>query len=549
VRARCAADPALWIEQLLHERRAISVRVGGEDRRAAVEDAGRLRDALGAAIPRGVPAAFAASVAEPLRELVARYARTHGPFHAADVARRFGAPLERVTEALGALEGEGRIVLGEFRPGGMEREWCDADVLRTLRRRSLAALRKEIEPVDGDALARFLPEWHGIGHPRRGPGALADAIDQLQGAAIPASVLESDVLPVRVAGYRPADLDALCAAGEIVWVGAGPLGSDDGRVALYFRDRAALLAPEPSEDRPHDPVHHALRRHLAERGASFWAELVQAAGTAEETTVLTALWDLVWAGEVTNDTLAPLRAFLLRRPSRAATGKPRPGALRRTGPPAGQGRWSLVEPLLRPSPSATEAAHTRALQLLDRHGVVTREAVLAEGTPGGFASVYGVLKAMEESGKVRRGYFVAGLGAAQFALPGAVDRLRGLREAPEGSAALALGATDPAQPYGAALPWPEGPGRPARAAGAFVVLASGALVAYLERGARSLLTFSGDDDDPAWMDALVALAKDGRMRRIQLQRIDGLAAHESPWAGHLRERGFVEGYRGLTLRD
>jgi ATP-dependent Lhr-like helicase len=549
VRTRSAGDPAPWVEQLLHEHRAIRVRVSGEDRLAAVEDAGRLRDALGTAIPLGVPAAFAASVAEPLRELVARYARSHGPFHAADVARRLGAPLERVTEALGALEADGRIVLGEFRPGGLEREWCDADVLRTLRRRSLAALRKEIEPVDGEALARFLPEWHGIGHPRRGPGALADAIEQLQGAAIPASVLEADVLPVRVAGYRPADLDALCAAGEIVWVGAGPLGSDDGRVALYFRDRLAHLAPEPSEERPDGPLHCAIRAHLTERGASFWPEIVRAAGTAEEAAVLTALWDLVWGGEVTNDTLAPLRAFLVRRPSRAAAGRPRPGALRRAGPPAGQGRWSLVEPLLRPPPTPTELAHTRALQLLDRHGIVAREGVLAEGTPGGFAAVYGVLKAMEESGKVRRGYFVAGLGAAQFALPGAVDRLRGLREAEGSSAALALGATDPAQPYGAALPWPEGPGRPARSAGAFVVLAGGRLVAYLERGARSLLTFPGADDDPAWMDALVSLVKDGRLRRIQLQRIDGLACHESPWTAHLRDRGFVEGYRGLTLRD
>ncbi len=550
VRARSAADPGPWVERLAHERRVIHVRVAGEDRLAAVEDAGRLRDALGASIPRGIPAAFAGSVVEPLRQLVARHARTHGPFHAADAARRLGAPLERVTDALGELEAEGTVVLGEFRPGGMEREWCDAEVLRVLRRRSLAALRKEVEPVDGAALARFLPEWHGIGSPRRGPGALADAVEQLQGAAVPASVLESDVLPVRVPGYRPADLDALCASGEIVWVGLGPLGSDDGRVALFFRDRVAALAPQAGAEPPDGPVHRALRHHLAERGASFWPELVRAAGTAEETVVLAALWDLVWAAEVTNDTLAALRAFLLRRPSRARQARPRPGTLRHTGPPAGQGRWSLVEPLLRPAPTATEVAHARALQLLDRHGVVTREAVLAEGTPGGFAAVYGVLKAMEEAGRVRRGYFVAGQGAAQFGLPGAVERLRDLREPSDaaGPAPVVLAATDPAQPYGAALPWPEGPGRPARVAGAFVVLIGGRPYAYLERGARSLVTLAPAEGDAPWADALVSLVKDGRLRRIELHRVDGLPAHETPIARRLLEAGFVEGYRGLIFR-
>lgn len=256
---------------------------------------------------------------------------------------------------------------------------------------------------------------------------------------------------------------------------------------------------------------------------------------------------------MTNDTLAALRASLLRRPSRARQAKPRPGALRRAGPSAGQGRWSLVEPLLRPAPTPTEVAHARAIQLLDRHGVVTREAVLAEGTSGGFAAVYGVLKAMEEAGKVRRGYFVAGQGAAQFALPGAVDRLRDLREASDlaGSSPLVLAATDPAQPYGATLPWPEGPGRPARTAGAFVVLVGGRPCAHLERGARSLVTFGAEgehEEGPLWLDGLVSLVKDGRLRRIELHRIDGLAAHESPLAPRLREAGFVEGYRGLVFR-
>jgi ATP-dependent Lhr-like helicase len=512
-----------------------------------VEDAGRLRDALGASIPRGVPAAFAESVDDPLRDLVARYARTHGPFHAEDVARRLGVPDDRVSSSLASLEAAGKVVRGEFRPGGVEREWCDVEVLRSLRRRSLAALRREVEPVEGAALVRFLPDWHGMTSPRQGPGALAEAIEQLQGAAVPASVLESDALPARVAGYRPADLDALCAAGEIVWVGAGGLGANDGRVALYFRDRLRLLAPSPPEDAPQGAVHNQLRRHLAERGASFWPDLVMAAGTADERVVLRALWDLVWAGEVTNDTFAPLRSLLSGRP-RAPNPKPRPGRLRRTGPPAGAGRWSLVAHLLEPAPSSTEVSHARALQLLERHGVLTREAALGEGVQGGFAAVYGVLKVMEESGKVRRGYFVSGLGAAQFALPGAVDRLRDLRDPRGRDIALTLAATDPAQPFGMALPWPDVPGRPARTAGAYVILQDGQLAAFLERGARSLLTFPAAERDDAWVDALVSLAKEAKVRRIELQRIDGVPFGESRWATRLREAGFADGYRGLVLR-
>lgn len=546
-RARSVSDPARWIDALVRERRAIRVHVAGEEQLAAVEDAGRLRDALGASIPRGVPKVFTESVEAPLEGLIARYARTHGPFHANDVAARLGVPAARVADALATLEREGRVVRGEFRPGGLECEWCDVDVLRALRRRSLAALRKEVEPVDAAALARFLPEWQGLARPRQGPDALADAIAQLQGAAVPASILESDVLTARAAGYRPVDLDGLCASGEVVWLGAGPLGTDDGRVALHFRDRLRYLAPPPPEVAPSDEIHRRIREHLATRGASFWPDLVAAAGTADEHLVLHSLWDLVWASEVTNDTLAPLRAFVGRRP-RASRGKPRPGALRRVGPPRGAGRWSLVAPLLEPVPTSTEVAHARAMQLLERHGVLTREAVLAEGAPGGFAGVYGVLKALEESGKVRRGYFVAGLGAAQFALPGAVDALRDLREPRTDTAAFVLAAADPAQPYGAALAWPESGGRPSRAAGAYVLLVDGELAAFLERGARGLSTFPAAERTDGWIDALVGLAKEGRVRRLDLQRIDGVAAHGSPLADRLRAAGFTDGYRGLTLR-
>jgi len=352
-----------------------------------------------------------------------------------------------------------------------------------------------------------------------------------------------------VRGFRPADLDALCAAGDLVWVGAGALGVDDGRVRLFFRDRIRLLAPMPLDSAPDGAAHLAIRQHLQAHGASFWPDLVQATGTADEHLVLGSLWDLVWAGEVTNDTLAPLRALVAKR-SRAprAGAKPRPGALRRVGPPAGAGRWSLVAPLLQPVATPTEIAHARALQLLDRHGVLTREAVLAEGVPGGFAGVYPVLKALEESGKVRRGYFVAGLGAAQFAAPGAVDRLRAMRDSSDerGSAVTILAATDPAQPFGAGLPWPEGLGRPSRQAGSFVVLVDGALAAFLERGAKSLLTFGVAADH--WADALASLTKDGRLKKIELTRIDGAPATDSPFADTLRAAGFTDGYRGLTSR-
>jgi ATP-dependent Lhr-like helicase len=546
---RAVEDAGAWIETLVAEHRALPVRIAGEDRLIAVEDAGRVRDALGTTLPVGVPSAFTEAVERPLTSLVARFARIRGPFAAADVAGRFGVPLERVATALAELEDEGRVVRGEFRPGGSEREWCDVDVLRAIRRRSLAVLRREVEAVDGRALARFRLEWHALTRPRQGPSALADTVEQLQGAAVPASILESDVLPLRVSGYRGSDLDALCASGDVVWTGAGGIGADDGRVALFFRSALPALASPLADERPSGPVHDAIRARLAVRGASFWPDLVEAAGTAEETVVLTALWDLVWAGEITNDTLAPLRAVLGRRPRARSAGRPRPGALRRLGPPAGQGRWSLVAPLLEPTVAPTRASHDRAMQLLDRHGVVTRETVLAEGAPGGFAGVYGVLKALEESGKVRRGYFVEGLGAAQFALPGAVDRLREHRQGSADVRPLALPAADPAQPYGATLPWPLARGRPARAAGAYVVLLDGRPIAFLERGGRTVFTF--DDapaDDAGWIDAIVGLVKDGRLRRVELSRVDGEPVADSPLASALRERGFVDGYRGLSYR-
>jgi ATP-dependent Lhr-like helicase len=551
------ADVADWLQQLIEERRAIDVRIGDLDRVAASDDAARLRDAVGVALPVGLPAVFTDPVDDPLGDLCRRYARTHGPFLARDVAQWIGVSVDRVTVAFDRLMADGKVVRGEFRPGGIEREYCDDDVLRQLRRRSLAVLRHEIEPVEGDALARFLPAWQGVGSRRRGVDGLAEALAQLQGAPIAASVLESDVLPARINGFQSSDLDTLCTTGEVVWVGAGAVGATDGRIRLLFRDQVGLLAP-PADEPPAEPVHDALRTHLATRGASFWPDLVGAVAAAElpydDTAVLIALWDLVWAGEVTNDTLAPLRAMVAGTTTKAGATKsarrrrPRPGGINRLGPPAGAGRWSLVAPLRLPIPSPTEMAHARAHQLLDRYGVLTREAALGEGHEGGFAGVYPLLKALEERGEVRRGYFVAGLGAAQFALPGAVDRLRGVRESDDDAEPIVLAATDPAQPYGAALAWPESAGRPVRAAGAHVVLHDGRPLVELERGGRSLITFPGADESSAWVVALQELVKNGRLKKLEIAKVDGVAIRETPWAARLESAGFSAGYRGMTYR-
>jgi len=571
---RAREDPSTWTTALLTERRAIEVRLADEDRIAAAEDAARLRDAVGVALPPGLPAAFTDPVDDPLADLVARYARTHGPFDEHAVARRLALPVPRVLATLRWLARQDRVVEGAFRPDGSGREWVDTEVLRRLKRRSLAALRAEVEPVDAAALGRFLPAWQHVraatGTPRRGLEALLETVAQLQGAPVPASVLEADVLPARLEGYRGADLDQLIAAGEVVWSGVEPLGRSDGRIVLCFRDQLEQLAPAPVGAPPDDDVHTALRHHLAVRGASFWPELFSASGVADQDLVLDALWDLVWAGEVTNDTYAPVRGLSARggrgSGGRSAGrggrgGRPRPGRLSRLGPPAAQGRWSLL-PVDRDATGGTPdgtAAHraeatTRrsvlAQQLLERHGVLTRESMRAEAVPGGFSAVYPVLKAAEEAGRVRRGYLVAGLGAAQFALPGAIDRLRDRRrEEPQEATVVRLAATDPAQPYGAALPWPDSPGRPARAAGAQVVLVDGTPAAWLERGGRSLVTFGHPVAPDVWLPALQELVDRGQLRKLELVRIDGVPVHEAEgWPAVLEAAGFSPGYRGHLYR-
>ena len=556
--ARCdppdgdAATAQAWLDELVAARRVIVVGVAGQDRYAAAEDAARLRDAVGVALPPGLPAAFTDPVDDPLADLVSRYARTHGPFHTHDAAERLGVPRGRVDATLQWLAARDRVVAGAFRPGGTDREWCDTTVLRRVKQRSLAALRQEVEPVEPDGYARFLVAWHGVDNPARGADALLDAIATLQGVPIPASILEQDVLPARVAGYSSADLDALLSSGEVVWFGAEPLGANDGRVVLAFRTTAPLFAPLPGDDAPNGPVHDALRAHLAAAGASFWPDLFAASGHPDGDDVLAALWDLVWAGEVTNDAFAAVRA-LSARTSRSSgrRGRPRPGRLRRVGPASATGRWSSTAALRDRRPSDTEVGAALAEQLLDRQGIVTAEGVRAERVRGGFASVYPVLKAMEGTGTVRRGYFVRGLGGAQFAVPGAVDRLRAQREGAQGREAagtVTLAAADPAQPYGAAIAWPPTTGRPSRSAGALVVLVDGVPAVLVERGGRSLVTFATTPDDGAWVAAVADLVDRGRLRKLDVARIDGGDVHDSPWADVLRAGGFVDEPRGLTYR-
>ena len=490
-------DAAGWLDRLVTDRRAAEVRIGGTPKVAAMEDISRLRDALGVTPPQGIPAVWLDPVADPLGDVVARYARTHGPFTTDEAASALGVPAAVVDEVLHRLADQRRVLPGAYRPRGVDHEWVDTGVLRRLRRRSLAVLQQQIEPVDPSALGRFLPAWHGVGSTAGHAGRLLDIVRQLQGAALVAGSVENDLLPARMA-YEPGLLDDLLASGDVVWLGRGSLGSGDGRIALYLRDHVSTLWSPPDADRPDGPLHDAIRRHLDERGASFFRELYAAAGGGDQQTVIDALWDLVWAGEVTNDTLAPLRAALWGSSRRRRAGGRR-GHLSTATPPAATGRWYPTGDLTGTATAAEQRATAIADQLLERHGVVTRDAVLAEGHPGGFSALYPVLSAMEDAGRVRRGYFIEGLGGAQFGVPGAIDRLR--TETDTGLTLLA--ATDPANPYGAAIAWPAtDTGRPARRAGAHVALDDGELTVFIDRGGRTVLTFG----DPH--------SRDGRRRAV-----------------------------------
>lgn len=567
-----------WAPELSAARRAIRVRIGGADHWAAIEDAGRLRDALGTALPVGVPEAFTEPVKDPLGDLLARYARTHGPFTSNEAATRFGLGAAVTDGALQRLAATGRIVQGEFHPAGIGQEWCDATVLRRLRRRSLAALRHELEPVPPAALASFLPQWQHLGNNSlRGIDGLARAIEQLQGAPVPASALEKLILPGRVTGYSPALLDELTTTGEVVWAGAGALPGKDGWLSLYLADSAPLLLPPP-HPLELSALHESVLTALTGGYGLFFRQIADQvrATTHPDCTdpqLADAVWDLAWSGRLTNDTLAPLRSLLGSGRTAGSTAhrakrsvpRGRYGSLTaaarpvsRTGPPTVSGRWSLL-PATEPDP--THRAHALARTLLDRHGVVTRGAVQAEGVEGGFSATYRILSAFEDNGQARRGYVVEGLGAAQFAMDGAVDRLRATSAARDrtepGAAphALVLAAADPANAYGAALPWPEPPDgaghKPGRKAGALVVLVDGELAMYMERGGKTLLAWSTDPEDSALLaaaGALAAAARAGALGTVTVERTNGASSLTSPLGRMLEAAGFLATPRGLRLR-
>ena len=540
------------------ERRAVRVRIAGEERWIAAEDGGLYRDALGVPVPSGLPDAFLEATEEPMETLLRRYARTHVPFPTGQAKQRFGVD---PSAALKRLESAGELVRGELLPGGSEREWCDPDVLRRLRRASLAVLRKEVEAADTAELARFLVSWQNVDAYRAagaGPDRLREILVPLQGVALTPEVWERDVLPRRVGAYSQTWLDQLSTGGEIVWIGAGAVGRT-GRVAFYFREDVRIAGPPPANsklERPEGAIHEAIRELLAQRPC-FWLDLVVDLADGERTwekeEIHSALWDLAWAGEVTNDAVAPLRAPRLKASETAAGRRGRRFSARRNA--AGQavaGRWSLTESLFRGAPPSGPRIRAQAELMLERYGIVTRETVLAEGVPGGFSSLYGELSNLEMLGTARRGYFVEGLGGAQFALAGAVERLRSLPRVDDDYIVLAV--TDPAQPYGASLSWPRPPAqhddpdgpedgssrkgrRPSRVAGAYVVLRNGEPMIYVERGGKGLLRlarFEGDQFAAA-LAAIVEAVGARRLPRLGIERIDG-----EPAIGHDAEQELVE---------
>jgi ATP-dependent Lhr-like helicase len=569
---------------LARANRLLTAHIAGAERWAVIEDAARLRDALGTPLPIGIPAAFIEPVADPLGDLVGRYARTHGPFTVLAVAERLGLGTAVALDTLRRLAQQRRVVEGEFRPGSSGSEWCDVEVLRRLRGRSLAALRHEVEPVDAETLGRFLPAWQHVAEPLRGVDGVVQAIDQLAGVALSASAWESLVLPARVRDYSPVMLDELTASGEILWSGGGALPGNDGWVSLHLAESAPLTLAEPAGDETTE-LQREILASLAGGGAYFFRQLATAVKSTDDRELLGALWELVWGGLITNDTFAPLRSYLGGpvRPravtrSRSYRGRMRASLPAQSGPPSAAGRWSLL-PLA--EPDATVRALATAEQLLERHGVVTRGAVASEGVRGGFALVYKVLRSFEESGRARRGYFIEGLGAAQFATGATVDRLRSFTSEPDSNApltAVTLAATDPANPYGAALPWPsnapsESAGvavsgiaagsvaagtaaadsdkrghRPGRKAGALVVLVDGRLALFVERGGKTMLTFGSDEPTLAAAAASLAATIRRSLGRLKVEKADGAFVIGTPLGTALTAAGFSTTPQGLRLR-
>ncbi len=589
LRLRCVTDEvAETAAKLMRARRVLEVQVAGERRLVAVEDAARYRDALGVPLPPGLPSAFLQETPNALTDLLRRFARTHGPFTTNEVAARFGLSSGSVETVLQALVQSGKVVEGGFRPGGVHREWCDNEVLRAIRRRSLARLRKEVEPVEQRTLARLFTRWQGVVQPRRGLDALLDVIENLQGAPLPASILETEILPARLLGYKPADLDTLIAAGEVIWVGLDPIGERDGRIGFYLAEKVSALWPIS----PAQPAEKVLRdedgktvapsslvanreteivEYLKRHGASFFQDLHDGVGGGYPGETLEALWSLVWKGLLTNDGIAALRSYC-ERPAASSSRKPARRVnqqavfrSRRTTPPTAQGRWALNGVAFAAERSATEWSYAMARQLLTRYGVVFRETAHAENLPGGFSAIYDVMKTLEESGKIRRGYFAADLGATQFAMPAAVDLLRSLRvqQDPDKVEMLQLAATDPANPYGALMRWPAAPDAGSsltRSVGARVILCDGALVAYLRRGNPNVQVFL-PEEEPQRSHVARSLAEflvgrvqgergeaDAGRAGMLISTVNGAAVAESVMARFLLDAGFAAGAMGFNVR-
>jgi ATP-dependent Lhr-like helicase len=574
---RSAEDSKPWINELERVRRIVAINIAGQRRYIAVEDAARYRDAFGIPLPPGLAQVWLERASEPLLELLRRFARTHGPFTTAEIQERFGIVKHQADAVLKDLEVRGRLLEGEFRPTGTHREWCDAEVLRTIRRKTLARLRREVEPVEQHALGRLLIRWQGVAQPRRGLDALLDAIEILQGAPLPISELEREILPARVADYKPSDLDTLLAAGEIAWVGVERLGDRDGRIALYLTENLPQLLPAAAmrELLQFSDKAQQILELLKREGAVFFPALQSVmSGFPGET--LDALWELIWAGKVTNDTFHPVRNLLRgsddkERRQRAKDGIA-PGSpeflkrfrSRTSAGSTGQGRWSLLDSRITNAPTPTEWIANFAQQLLVRYGIVSRETVNVERVPGGYSVIYQVLKKMEESGWVRRGMFIAGMGAAQFALPSAIDLLRSFRLEPDKPDSAYLAASDPANAYGGFLPWPRqenesepsGPHGMARVTGAGVILVNGVLVAFLRKRNPNIRVFL-PDDEPARTNTARALAR--KLAEVAIRRqawrsgllvaeINGKPAREQFLARFLEESGFADSALGFQMR-
>ena len=534
--ARCQSDPAPLLQELLKDRRVVEMMVGGEKRFLVVEDAALYRDAFGAMPPKGLPTSLLDHVERPLEQVFGRYARTHGPFELGTLAGRYGMTPAQTEPTLRLLGARNRLLEGGFLPHGSHREFCDPEVLRSIRRRTLAKLRNAVAPVEAAGLCRFLLDWHGVIDGTH----LEDAVQQLEGLPTSFQDLEKTVLPQRVKGYRPEQLDSLSQMGMLVWVGCGSLGTQDGKIALYRRDRITTLLAAPEVPDDLEPLHIKIMEALKERGACFFFDLLQLCGQPKSETLLSALWDLVWMGLVTNDSFAPLRSLGIKRRGR-----------RRTPIESASGRWVLVSSLLYGSPPDTERLMAWSNTMLERYGVVSREAVASEGLPGGFTPLYQTYKALEETGRVRRGYFVDGLSGAQFARAHTVDRLRA-ESREDHPKPVVLSTPDPANPYGSLLPWPENSGRPRRASGSLVVLVDGHPVFFLEKGGKKLTTF-GRAEEPssleAAIDGLREIARQKRGRSLKLQEIDGEPARKSPLASRLLAAGFRVDLQGLILME